>query len=89
MPFEDKKHTQSVLDGAKYQRGDNWVSDQIMALITCSAQNNPFHEHPLKQYDITRHANTLLCLDLGNNGLRMNKARIFENACDAIIKIFF
>lgn len=55
--------------------GDNWVSDQIKAQIAGDAQINPFHEHRrLKQYDIPRHSSTLFGRDLGNNGLRVDKA---------------
>ena len=56
------------------QFGGNRVSDQIKAQIAGNAQINPFHEHRLKQYDIPRHSNTLFGRDLGNNGLRVDKA---------------
>jgi|NGEPerStandDraft_6_1074524.scaffolds.fasta_scaffold103437_1 hypothetical protein len=56
------------------QCGGNWVSDQIKAQIAGNAQINPFHEHRLKQYDIPRHSSTLFGRDLGNNGLRVDKA---------------
>jgi hypothetical protein len=54
--------------------GDNWVSDQFKTQIAGDAQINPFHEHRLKQYDISRHSSTLLGLYFGNSGLRVDKA---------------
>jgi hypothetical protein len=54
--------------------GDNWVFDQFKAKIAGDAQINPFHGHRLKQYDISWHSSTLFGRDLGNDGLRVDKA---------------
>ena len=54
--------------------GDNWVFDQFKAKIAGDAQINPFHGHRFKQYHILRHSSTLFGRDLGNDGLRVDKA---------------
>jgi hypothetical protein len=56
------------------QCGGNSVSDQIKAQIAGNAQINSFHEHRIKQCDNPRHSSIFFGRDLGNNGLRVDKA---------------